>query len=87
MEGAIICAIIFYFVYRILENLIHRKERLIVAQKIETPRPSEERTDRPEQMVRGRGYEQVRASALGPYARRCGARSAGGFLYKGWNVA
>lgn len=36
MEGAIICAIIFYFVYRILENLIHRKERLIVAQKIET---------------------------------------------------
>ncbi len=36
MEGAIIFAIIFYFVYRILENLIHRKERLIVAQKIET---------------------------------------------------
>ena len=39
MEGAIICAIIFYFVYRILENLIHRKERLIVAQKIETLDP------------------------------------------------
>ena len=39
MEGAIICAIIFYFVYRVLENLIHRKERLIVAQKIETLDP------------------------------------------------
>ena len=39
MERAIICAIIFYFVYRILENLIHRKERLIVAQKIETLDP------------------------------------------------
>ena len=36
MDGAIICAIIFYFVYRVLENLIHRKERLIIAQKIET---------------------------------------------------
>ena len=39
MEGAITCAIVFYFVYRILENLIHRKERLIVAQKIETLDP------------------------------------------------
>ena len=39
MNGAIICAIIFYFVYRILENLIHRKERLIIAQKIETLDP------------------------------------------------
>ena len=39
MDGAIICAIIFYFVYRVLENLIHRKERLIIAQKIETLDP------------------------------------------------
>ena len=39
MEAAITCAIVFYFVYRILENLIHRKERLIVAQKIETLDP------------------------------------------------
>ena len=39
MQGVIICAIIFYFVYRILENLIHRKERLIIAQKIETLDP------------------------------------------------
>ena len=33
MEAAIICAIVFYFVYRVLESLIHRKERLIVAQR------------------------------------------------------
>lgn len=39
MSDAIIVAIIFYFVYRILENLIHRKERLIVAQKIENLDP------------------------------------------------
>lgn len=39
MDGVIICAIIFYFVYRVLENLIHRKERLIIAQKIETLDP------------------------------------------------
>lgn len=39
MNEAIICAIIFYFVYRVLENLIHRKERLIIAQKIETLDP------------------------------------------------
>lgn len=39
VTDAIIVAIIFYFVYRILENLIHRKERLIVAQKIETLDP------------------------------------------------
>lgn len=36
MTDAIIVAIIFYFVYRVFENLIHRKERIIVAQKIET---------------------------------------------------
>ena len=39
MQGVIICAVIFYFVYRVLENLIHRKERLIIAQKIETLDP------------------------------------------------
>lgn len=39
MEAAIICAIVFYFVYRVLESLIHRKERLIVAQKLETLDP------------------------------------------------
>ena len=39
VTDAIIVAIIFYFVYRVLENLIHRKERLIVAQKIETLDP------------------------------------------------
>ncbi len=39
MEAAITCAIVFYFIYRVLENLIHRKERLIVAQKIETLDP------------------------------------------------
>lgn len=39
MEAAIICALVFYFVYRVLESLIHRKERLIVAQKLETLDP------------------------------------------------
>ncbi|HJB43159.1 MAG TPA: hypothetical protein IAB87_00010 [Candidatus Coprenecus merdipullorum] len=39
MQGVIISAVIFYFVYRVLENLIHRKERLIIAQKIETLDP------------------------------------------------
>ena len=39
MEAAIICAFVFYFVYRVLESLIHRKERLIVAQKLETLDP------------------------------------------------
>lgn len=39
MQGAIICAIVFYFVYRIIENLIHRKERIIIAQKIEALDP------------------------------------------------
>ena len=39
VTDAIIVAIIFYFVYRVLENLIRRKERLIVAQKIETLDP------------------------------------------------
>lgn len=32
-------AIIFYFMYRIFESLIHRKERIIIAQKIETLDP------------------------------------------------
>lgn len=39
MEEAIIFAVIFYFVYRIFENLIHRKERIIIAQKIEALDP------------------------------------------------
>lgn len=39
MNEVLILAVIFYFVYRIFENLIHRKERIIIAQKIETLDP------------------------------------------------
>lgn len=36
MVDVFIVAIIFYFAYRIFDSLIHRKERLIIAQKLET---------------------------------------------------
>lgn len=35
MEEVLIVAIVLYFIYRVIETLVHRKERIVVAEKVE----------------------------------------------------
>lgn len=36
MEDVLICVVVFYFLYRLFELFIHRKERLLLVQKLES---------------------------------------------------